>query len=72
MLTSAHDVLYPSEDRTIALVRVGSYYKYLDDFTRSLAAFKLAWENRSWESQSLTDCVWMNYVSLAPPACATR
>lgn len=24
---SAHDVLYPSKDRTIALVRVGDYHK---------------------------------------------
>lgn len=27
-MTSAHDVLYPSKDRTIALVKVGEYYKY--------------------------------------------
>jgi hypothetical protein len=34
-MTTAHDVLYPSKDRTIALVRKGDYYKYLDEFTRS-------------------------------------
>ena len=28
-MTSAHDILYPSKDRTIALVRVGEYYKYV-------------------------------------------
>ncbi len=26
-MASAHDVLYPSKDRTIALVRVGDYHK---------------------------------------------
>ncbi len=38
-MTNAHDILYPSKDRTIALVRVGEYYKYLDAFTRSSFSF---------------------------------
>ena len=29
-MASAHDVLYPSKDRTIALVRVGDYHKYVE------------------------------------------
>ncbi len=40
-MTNAHDILYPSKDRTIALVRVGEYYKYLDAFTRSSFSFRL-------------------------------
>ncbi|KLO12871.1 hypothetical protein SCHPADRAFT_928922 [Schizopora paradoxa] len=60
-MASAHDVLYPSKDRTIALVRVGDYHKYLDEFTRSKNGFKLNWEGKVWETQLVTECVWINF-----------
>ncbi|KAF8896935.1 hypothetical protein CPB85DRAFT_1328559 [Mucidula mucida] len=60
-MTNAHDILYPSKDRTIALVRVGEYYKYLDAFTRSINGFRMDWENKRWETQAMADCVWISF-----------
>jgi hypothetical protein len=35
MLTNAHDLLYPSKSRSIALAKAEHYYKHIDDFTES-------------------------------------
>jgi hypothetical protein len=32
------DLQYPSKDRSIALVSMGEYHKYLDEFTRALVS----------------------------------
>ncbi|KAK9234098.1 hypothetical protein V1525DRAFT_435945 [Lipomyces kononenkoae] len=61
ILTNIHDSLYPSRDRTIALVFVGEYYRILDEYTRSLAAFNLAWQSKSWETFPLNETVWLTY-----------
>ncbi|KAG8923873.1 hypothetical protein FRC02_010838 [Tulasnella sp. 418] len=58
---NAHDILYPSKDRTIALVRVGEYQKYLDAFTRSINGFRLAWETKRWNTFPLAECVWISF-----------
>jgi len=42
-MTNSHDVLYPSKDRTISLVTAGAYYRYLDEFTRSINSFRDIW-----------------------------
>lgn len=34
----SHMPQYPSKDRSIALVSMGEYHKYLDEFTRSLVS----------------------------------
>ncbi|KAI5118828.1 hypothetical protein M0805_009406 [Coniferiporia weirii] len=53
-MASAHDVLYPSKDRTIALVRVGDYHKYLDELTRSK-------HSKVWDTAIVTECVWISF-----------
>ncbi|KAL5480780.1 hypothetical protein ACEPAI_9720 [Sanghuangporus weigelae] len=75
-MASAHDVLYPSKDRTIALVRVGDYHKYLDELTRTFLVlpsqafwtngtlqngFRLNWEGKIWETQIVQECVWLTF-----------
>lgn len=35
VLTNAHDLLYPSKSRSIALAKAEHYYKHIDDFTDS-------------------------------------
>ncbi|KAH8830085.1 hypothetical protein DL96DRAFT_915862 [Flagelloscypha sp. PMI_526] len=60
-MTAAHDILYPSKDRTSTLVRVGEYYKYLDEFTRSTNGFRISWEHKRWESETISDCVWLYF-----------
>ncbi|KAK9472025.1 uncharacterized protein V1510DRAFT_435862 [Dipodascopsis tothii] len=61
MLTNIHDTLYPSRDRTIALVPVGEYYRILDEYTRAFSAFQLAWQAHSWESFPLNETVWLTF-----------
>ncbi|KAK9321836.1 hypothetical protein V1517DRAFT_325276 [Lipomyces orientalis] len=61
ILTNIHDTLYPSRDRTIALVLVGEYYRILDEYTRSFTAFKIAWQSKSWETFPLNETVWLTY-----------
>ncbi|KAK9234579.1 hypothetical protein V1525DRAFT_412614 [Lipomyces kononenkoae] len=61
ILTNIHDALYPSRDRTIALVFVGEYYRNLDEYTRSFTAFSLAWQSKSWETFPLNETVWLTY-----------
>ncbi|KDQ49197.1 hypothetical protein JAAARDRAFT_43035 [Jaapia argillacea MUCL 33604] len=60
-MTSAHDILYPSKDRTITLVRVGEYHKYLDAFTRSMNGFRLTWGDKKWETFPIFECVWISF-----------
>ena len=60
-MASAHDVLYPSKDRTIALVRVGDYHKYLDELTRSINGFRLNWEGKAWATSIVYECVWLTF-----------
>ncbi|KIY72965.1 hypothetical protein CYLTODRAFT_417473 [Cylindrobasidium torrendii FP15055 ss-10] len=62
ILTNAHDILYPSKDRTITLVKVGEYYKYLDAFTRSMNnGFQTNWQNKRWDTAPMADGVWMSF-----------
>lgn len=61
ILTNIHDTLYPSRDRTIALVKIGDYYRILDEFTRTLNGYKIAWENEKWEAFPLQGIVWASY-----------
>ncbi|KAK9249648.1 hypothetical protein V1507DRAFT_470026 [Lipomyces tetrasporus] len=61
ILTNIHDTLYPSRDRTIALVLVGEYYRILDEYTRSFTAFNLTWRSKSWETFPLNETVWLTY-----------
>lgn len=60
-MASAHDVLYPSKDRTIALVRVGDYHKYLDELTRSINGFRLNWEGKAWATAIVHECIWLTF-----------
>ncbi len=34
-LTNAHDLLYPSKSRSVALAKAEQYYKHIDEFTES-------------------------------------
>ncbi|KAI5481636.1 hypothetical protein MNV49_002862 [Pseudohyphozyma bogoriensis] len=61
IMTSTNDILYPSKDRTLSLVRLGEYYKFLDEFTRSLEAFRVTWEGKRWATYPLTECVWITF-----------
>ncbi|KAK9327652.1 hypothetical protein V1520DRAFT_374045 [Lipomyces starkeyi] len=61
ILTNIHDTLYPSRDRTVALVLVGEYYRILDEYTRSFTSFKLTWQSKSWETFPLNETVWLTY-----------
>jgi hypothetical protein len=35
-MTNAHDSLFPTRDRTSALVRQGTYFKYCEQFRHAL------------------------------------
>lgn len=35
VLSNAHDLLYPSRSRMVALAKAEHYYKYFDEFTES-------------------------------------
>ncbi|EIT77320.1 hypothetical protein AO1008_08873 [Aspergillus oryzae 100-8] len=40
-----HDILYASKTRTVQLILMGDYTKYLDDSSKALAMWKAAWAN---------------------------
>ncbi|GMF74152.1 unnamed protein product [Aspergillus oryzae] len=40
-----HDILYASKTRTVQLMLMGDYTKYLDDSSKALAMWKEAWAN---------------------------
>jgi hypothetical protein len=67
ILTNVHDTLYPSRDQTIALVRVGEYYRMLDEFTRTFNGFCITWEDKHhWKNFPLNETVWatLHYTKL--------
>lgn len=45
MLYNAHGILYPSTDKTLALIHEGDYPRYLDDFQRSASRWHKTWLN---------------------------
>ncbi|KAL8286374.1 hypothetical protein RQP46_004391 [Phenoliferia psychrophenolica] len=61
IMTSSHDILYPSRERTVSLIKTGEYYKYIDEFQRSLEAFRMTWEGKRWATYPLTECVWITF-----------
>ncbi|KAN0104165.1 hypothetical protein V8E51_009910 [Hyaloscypha variabilis] len=62
ILTNIHDTLYPSRDRTIALVHVGEYYRMLDEFTRTLTWFRITWKDKhQWKTFPLSETVWATF-----------
>ncbi|KAM0754657.1 hypothetical protein T439DRAFT_118591 [Meredithblackwellia eburnea MCA 4105] len=61
IMTSSHDILYPTKERTINLIRLGEYYKYIDEFQRSLEAFRFTWEGKRWATYPLTECIWITF-----------
>ncbi|KAL3459588.1 hypothetical protein BJX64DRAFT_279100 [Aspergillus heterothallicus] len=44
---NVHDILYASKSRTVGLMRMGDYTKYLDDSAKALAAWKDTWDGSS-------------------------
>ncbi|KAL2841823.1 hypothetical protein BJX68DRAFT_257999 [Aspergillus pseudodeflectus] len=42
---NVHDILYASKSRTVGLMLMGDYTKYLDDSAKALAAWKDAWNS---------------------------
>lgn len=40
---NAHDILYASKSRTVGLITVGDYKKYVDDTIKAMAAWKETW-----------------------------
>ncbi|CED83259.1 Zn(2)-C6 fungal-type DNA-binding domain [Phaffia rhodozyma] len=60
-MTAAHDVLYPSHDRTMSLVRAGEYYKYLDEFSRSINAFHSVWLHVKFSTFPCDEIVWCTF-----------
>ncbi|KAE8413564.1 hypothetical protein BDV36DRAFT_286915 [Aspergillus pseudocaelatus] len=42
---NVHDILYASKTRTVQLMLMGDYTKYLDDSSKALAMWKEAWAN---------------------------
>ncbi|KAK9446870.1 uncharacterized protein V1518DRAFT_435512 [Limtongia smithiae] len=61
MLTNIHDTLYTSRDKTLAFVWVGEYYRILDEYTRSFNAFRLTWQQKSWDTFSLNETLWITF-----------
>jgi hypothetical protein len=62
ILTNIHDTLYPSRDRTIALVHVREYYRMLDEFTRTFTWFRVTWKDRHrWKTFPLSETVWATF-----------
>lgn len=43
LLHNVHDILYTSKSRTLEIMFMGDYSRYLDDFLKALAAWNLAW-----------------------------
>jgi hypothetical protein len=60
-MTTAHDVLYPSNDRTISLVRGGVYYRHLDDFTRSINGFEAVWRPHKFNTFPCSEIIWATF-----------
>lgn len=38
IMTSCHDILYPSKERTLSMITTGEYYKHLDEHTYVFAS----------------------------------
>ncbi|KAL1412259.1 hypothetical protein Q8F55_000002 [Vanrija albida] len=64
VLTNAHDLLYPSKSRSIALAKAEHYYKHIDDFTETLAAFRSQWKRKVWRTYPINECVWISFHHL--------
>ncbi|WWC91863.1 uncharacterized protein L201_006810 [Kwoniella dendrophila CBS 6074] len=58
LMSNAHDTLYPNSARTKSLVVHGEYFKYLDELSRSLDAYKVLWAKKQWNLFPLTDMMW--------------
>lgn len=56
-MTSCHDFLFPSRQRTVEIILRGEYYKYLDEFSRSLSSFRATWSDKRWSTYPLTEYV---------------
>ncbi|KAK4702747.1 hypothetical protein P7C70_g3474, partial [Phenoliferia sp. Uapishka_3] len=61
MMTASSDILFPSRERTASLIRLGEYYKYIDEFQRSLELFRMTWEGKRWATYPLTECIWITF-----------
>ncbi|KAK4689241.1 hypothetical protein P7C73_g879, partial [Tremellales sp. Uapishka_1] len=70
LMSNAHDVLYPNAARTRAIVIYGEYFKYLDEFARSLDGFKVLWRQKQWAVFPLTDAVWAMFYYVQLYICA--
>jgi hypothetical protein len=44
LLHNAHGILYSSKARTMDMMRVGDYSRYLDDFAKALSAWYQVWD----------------------------
>jgi hypothetical protein len=60
----AHDVLYPSKDRTLTLMRAGEYIKYLSDFERSIQGFDAAWRPKRFDTFPCAEIIWSTHAYL--------
>ncbi|KAI1616029.1 hypothetical protein EDD36DRAFT_483846 [Exophiala viscosa] len=63
-LTNAHDLLYPSKSRSIALAKAEQYYKHIDEFGETLSAFRNRWQTRPWQRYPINECVWISFHHL--------
>lgn len=51
LLHNSHDILYSSKSRTLAMIAMGDYSRYLDDFLKSLLMWHSAWEGHALSSK---------------------
>lgn len=70
LMSNAHDTLYPNPARTRALVLYAEYFKFLDEFARSLDGFKILWRRKRWSVFPLTDAVWAMFYYTQLYICA--
>ena len=71
MITNIHDTLYASRQRTTALAQSGEYYCMLDELTRTLTCFCIAWEDQHrWRSLPLHETLWLTFYYTKLYACS--
>ncbi|KAL3463136.1 hypothetical protein BJX64DRAFT_257665 [Aspergillus heterothallicus] len=64
VLSNAHDLLYPSKNRSAALARSEHYYKHIDEFAETLSAFRSRWQKKVWLTYPINECVWISFHHL--------
>ncbi|CAG7983524.1 unnamed protein product [Penicillium olsonii] len=65
ILHNAHSILYPSKERTLAMIHEGNYARYLDDFQKASSSWHSTWSRiAAPENIKSTIFIMYEYVCL--------